>query len=302
MLSSVSSSYKSNYNQRVSQHNVAFGSGSNEFVQVTPSDEFTSSASNQIVKKRNKNLLFALGGLTLSGLGLFVGLKLGKTSQVNKALKAIDARFADLFADIPKARKTFGEVFLRDVSEEEAVEILKRYKEIEKLGVTAPKEEYFQAVFKEAKHNYGFDSLPTEFKISDKPLAGNSNILGFTDPLGGVQIKSALSKSEGFNTIHHELRHLKQRYYAFHYAPSEYVKASQPKNFEIPQEVFEHVFGTPMGKSGIPKAHLEFAENSAISVAKYKPVSESASEYFTQWAEKDAYKAGNDIASFFGVA
>jgi hypothetical protein len=70
---------------------------------------------------------------------------------------------------------------------------------------------------------------------------------------------------------------------------------------EIPQEVFEHVFGTPVGKSGIPNFYIKFAENSAESIANYCPVSTSSSGYFVQWAEKDAYKAGNDITRFFGI-
>ena len=301
MISGVSSSFISNKNQYEIKQNVMFGSTRKDVGSTTPVDEYVSEASNKIVKNGNKNLLFALGGLTLSGISLFVALKLGKSSQINKALQAIDTKFADLFADIPKARKTFSEVFLRDISEAETIEMINHYKEIEKLGVTASKEEYFQAIFKEAKNNYGFGSLPTEFKIAEKPLMGNSSILGFTDPLGDVHIRANLSKSEGFNTIHHELRHLKQRYYAFHYAPDEYVKASQPKNFDIPQEIFEHIFGVPMGKNGIPKAYLNFAENSARSTSNYCPASASTSGYFAQWAEKDAYKAGNDITNFFGI-
>ena len=298
MISSVGN-YISNNKQCESKNTVAFGSTRKEVDSTTPVDEYVSS--NKITQKGNKNLLIALGGLTLSGLSLLVALKLGKSSQINKAMQAIDTKFADLFADIPKARKTFSKVFLRDISESETVEMLNRYKEIEKLGVTASKDEYFKAIYNEAKNNYGLGSLPTEFKLSDKPFAGNSNILGFTDPLGDVHIRSNLSKSEGFNTIHHELRHLKQRYYAYHYAPEEYVKASQPKNFDIPQEVFEHIFGMPMGQNGIPKAYLKFAENSARSTSNYCPASASTSGYFAQWAEKDAYKAGNDITDFFGI-
>ena len=302
MISGVSNSYIPSYNQQVSKNSTTFGSSSNNTSSTLFHELTTANSSNPVSSKLNKNVLYAFGGLTLSGLGLLMALKMGKTAKVNNALQAIEARFAELSADIPKARKTFGDVFLRDVSEKEAIEMLNRYKEIEKLGVTAPKEEYFKAIFNEAKNNYGLGSLPTEFKLSDKPFMGNSTILGFTDPLGDVHIRSVLSKCEGFNTIHHELRHLKQRYYAFHYAPSEYVKANQPRNFAISQEVFEHVFGAPMGKNGIPKAHLEFAENSARGISNYCPSSKNASGYFAQWTEKDAYKAGNDITNFFANA
>ena len=177
MISSVSN-YISNNKRCESKISVVFGATSKGVDSTTSADEYVSSS--KISQKGNKNLLIALGGLTLSGLSLLVALKLGKSSQVNKAMQAIDTKFADLFADIPKARKTFSKVFLRDISEAETVEMLKRYKEIEKLGVTASKDEYIKAIFNEAKNNYGLGSLLTEFKLSDKPFSGKSNILGFT--------------------------------------------------------------------------------------------------------------------------
>ena len=41
------------------------------------------------------------------------------------------------------------------------------------------------------------------------------------------------------NIIHHEFRHVKQRKYAYILSPEKYIEASQPKNMNIPAEIFD---------------------------------------------------------------
>lgn len=260
---------------------------------------------NTLVKptqNKTKKTLLTLGAIVLVGIGIFAAAKAGKAHQQKKAIQEIEKKFADLQNDMPRVQKTFKEVFLReDLTEKEALEMLSRYKEVEKLGITGKKEEYIEAVFKEAKNNYGFEALPSELTIVNEPIMGDKRILGYTDPLGDIKIRSSIKHNEIIDIIHHEFRHVKQRKYAYILSPEKYIEASQPKNMNIPAEIFDIALGRIPNVSKIPEEHADFAKKSLESILSYTSVKNSVTGYLTQWSEQDARFAGESIAKLFGL-
>ena len=188
-------------------------------------------------QNKTKKTLLTLGAIALAGVGIFAAIKAGKAHQQKKAIQEIEKKFADLQNDMPRVQKTFKEVFLReDLTEKEALEMLNRYKDIEKLGITGKKEEYIEALFKEANRNYGIK--PIKLIIENQ---GKSTIGGATSPINEyISINPNISVDEYCDIIHHELRHAKQHILGYNSNPelARKVIASQ-KTFEtnIQQEV-----------------------------------------------------------------
>ena len=83
-------------------------------------------------------------------------------------MQNIEHKFAVLQNDIPSVQQTFKEVFLREeLTEEETVQILNKYKELEKIKVTGSRKEYVNALFEIAKQNYGFSAKSTKLIYDD---------------------------------------------------------------------------------------------------------------------------------------
>lgn len=266
-----------------------------DLLQRTPKKDEVIKNGAKTLSKSQKNILLGIGTAGIALAGLLFGHGVNKSNQA-KELEKIEVKFNELEQNLPEVKKNFSEVFMReDITDEEALEMLHRYKEIKKIGVTGTKEEYAQAMFEEGKKNFGLSHLPSELTLVDKPIRGDERILGITDPLGNIQIKSTIRNSHLSDTIHHELRHLKQHYYAYNLSPDEYVKASQPKNTTIPKEAFDFAFGGEANIDNIPPEHMEFAENSLKSTLSYKSILKNEQGYFAQWAEIDAYKTGQQI-------
>ena len=217
-----------------------------------------------------------------------------------KEIKELNKTCERLIDNLKETQKTFQDVFMRkDITEHETLEIIKRYHDIEILGITGTKEDYINALFDEAKRNYGFENLPNDLKIVNGAIGDNQKTLGATNPLGDITIRGDLTRKLTFNTIHHELRHVKQNQYAFNYDPEEYVRLSQPRNMEIPLEVFEVAYGCKPDISNIEPEYLEFAKKSMDSKATYCSANNSENEYLSQWCEEDAYSAGNKMEALF---
>ena len=144
----------------------------------------TVSIGNHKIKKRN--VLIGLGAVAVATMGIVAGVKFHNANSLEKA------------------QKTFQKVFLRDdISLEETKAMLSRYKEIEKIE---NKEDYIQALFTEAKKNYGLEHSKISCKIEDL----GKHTLGSSDGGGDVLINSNAKRKGMINFIHHELRHTKQ--------------------------------------------------------------------------------------------
>lgn len=170
---------------------------SNNVERIISNDTVT--IGNKKVKK--KNILLGLGVLALGTIGVVVGVKFHNTNTLEKA------------------QKTFQKVFLRDdISLEETKAILSRYKEIEKIE---NKEDYIQALFAEAKKNYGLEHTSISCKIED---LGKFK-LGTSDGYGDVTINKNAKRKGLINFIHHELRHTKQNDMMLSTNPEKYAKS-----------------------------------------------------------------------------
>lgn len=203
--------------------NVSFGANSttNTLEKSPEADRFEPKCD------KHKNPILTLGAIILAGIGVFGAVKLGKSYQQKRALQEIEKKFAELQNDMPKVQKTFKEVFIReDLTEKEALEMLNRYKEVEKIRITGSKKDYAKAVFEEGKKNYkiynsdmkiSFQNVPQhEFAFGGCPRT-NSQIL-MTD----MGLKS--KHSTIFEVIHHELRHAKQNELMYNYAHNDSIK------------------------------------------------------------------------------
>ena len=95
-------------------------------------------------EKREKAIKIFILGWIIKAAVTVVGLKLDRNNYINRA------------------QKTFQEVFMRDnITKEETIEMLKRYKEIKKIK---DKDQYVQKLFEEVKKNFGFKEGCLELK------------------------------------------------------------------------------------------------------------------------------------------
>jgi len=144
------------------------------------------------------------------------GIALGSTAVViGSAIIGIRANYAKI------AQKTFQKVFMRDdITKKEALEIIKRYKEIEKIQ---DKEKYVKALFEEVKRNYGLGKTDIKLTMLENNLQGKSvpmsNALNKT-----VNMPLSYPRDEIFTAMHHEFRHSKQHDIAFNLSPIEYMR------------------------------------------------------------------------------
>ncbi|MBE7705615.1 MAG: hypothetical protein E7Z90_07400 [Cyanobacteria bacterium SIG29] len=174
-------------------------------------------------QNKTKKTLLTLGAIVLAGVGIFAAVKAGKAHQQKKAIQEIEKKFADLQNDMPRVQKTFKEVFLReDLTEKEALEMLNRYKDVEKLGITGKKEEYIEAVFKEAKRNFGFENSNIKLEI----VSREANYCGGSGRwLDCIEINLNRPQNDIFGTIHHEFRHKFQRFLEVNHSFDDVVRA-----------------------------------------------------------------------------
>ena len=283
-------------------------------------------------KNKTKNALLVLGGLALAGVGIFAAVKAGKAYQQKKAIQEIEKKFADLQGDMPRVQKTFKEVFLReDLTEKEALEMLNRYKEVEKLGITGTKEEYIKALFKEANSNYGMKSIKLKIENLGKPTIG-----GATSPLNEyIKINPNCPIDEYWDIIHHELRHAKQHILGYNSNPElarkviahkdSFETSIQPEVDKYINEIIEKGFTYSEVKSklankyknelndvlrksfgkldsnNIPKTQKKLAEDLINSFAECDGVEYTINHdyYKKRFYEVDARFAGESIAKLF---
>ncbi len=160
-----------------------------------------------------------LTGVTTAVLGTVLAVKSYRTHQTTKALNAIEQKFLKLQDNVPEVQKTFKDVFLRnDITEKETLEMLNRYKEIEKLGITGTKEEYPKALFNEANKNYGIKLVELIIEnFEKKTVGGSANHLD-----NCIKINPNTKKETLVDVVHHELRHVKQSTLVYNYSPETY--------------------------------------------------------------------------------
>ena len=171
-----------------------------------------------IVNKRNI-ILLSLGSAFTAILAF---LSPQKISTI-KNLISINKKYAKLKKDLPKVQQCFKKVFLRrDLTENETLEILNGYKEIEKRGINLSNEDYAREVFNFAKINYGIKNQSIKIGFKKGLFLGYCNELNSEIVLSNDCLNH--SREKIFECIHHELRHAKQ---------NDLVSTLYPEKFEI---------------------------------------------------------------------
>lgn len=286
---------------------------------VPPYYNFNNSAfQKDSVKLSNKTFTSGLKKLSttqklLIGLGTL-------TSAAAMGIAAVRYRKTSALKD---AQKVFQDVFMRnDITMAETKHMLQNYKNISKIK---DKEEYIRAMFKEAKKNYGFEDADIPLNILEKMERSNGfETMGsaHTALEKGVDISLRSKATDFINTIHHELRHVKQHYISACYSKDEYFKTAfetiykdglldknsimhSYKNFDEfykdMQVVFddcvieaEKIYGS-LNRANIKPEQYEFAKKCIENQKNYINGHVNPTGYFAQFIEKDAFKAGDSI-------
>ncbi len=215
---------------------------------------------------------------------------------------------------IDKAQQTFQETFMRDnISREETIEMLERYKEIKKIP---DKEEYLKAMFKEAKRNFGFENADINLYLNEGKINGKYQILGNTNSLCGfIEITKTQPRDKAADSIHHEMRHMKQVYLGFNANPEQYVKNilisqlnSKGKDEDFikrvmtPDYIKDNINGIKQymkidnpSVENIPEKDREFALKLLKESGNYISSEADHEGYMSTLEERDAYNIGHKM-------
>ena len=113
-----------------------------KFLEKQPQTDTVILSDKKTLSKQNK-ILLALGGIATTVLGAVLAVKGYRSHQITKGIEKIEQKFLKIQENMPEVQKTFKEVFLRDdITEKEALEMLNRYKEVEKISVALVKIQY----------------------------------------------------------------------------------------------------------------------------------------------------------------
>lgn len=280
----------------------------NKTLENQPQTDTVTLSDKKTISKQTKTLL-ALGGIATTVLGTVLAFKGYRSHQITKGIEKIEQKFIKLQENLPEVQKTFKEVFLRDdITEKEALEMLNRYKEVEKISITGTKEEYARALFDEAKRNYGFENSNFEFcyRNLDSMHAGGATCPGFVN----VDISSTNPTERFMNIIHHEFRHLKQIFYAVNAEPNGYIQALKEsmkgtiaeKYLPTIEDILKPFNMVKPDKSKVPNKYKSFVEK-VIQGVKERTYcgGEVGQEYINNINEVDARFAGESMANLFGL-
>lgn len=268
--------------------------------------------SNKQPMSKQKKTMLTLGGIATAILGTVLAVKGYRSYKISKGLEQIEQKFLKLQENIPEVQKTFNDVFLRnDITEKEALEILNRYKEVEKIAVTGTKEEYIQAVFNEAKRNFGFNDSKFKLVLENGKVSENRKTLGGA---GVLSNKIIIDPSQRLKLIqgvmHHEMRHIKQNFYAVNYDSQAY-KYALGNDYNLSKKDLEEVLDScleDMGeifnlkcfdRNNIPKEQIQYAKKCLEGRKTYVDGHTDFNSYYNNFLEVDARHAGGLIDKLF---
>lgn len=198
------------------------------------------------VSRVKRNVLVGLGAVAAATIGVVAAVKLHNVNTIEKA------------------QKTFQKIFMRDdISLKETKAMLSRYKEIEKIE---NKEDYVQALFAEAKKNYGLEHTNVSCKLEDL----GKTTLGASNGYGDVTININAKREGMINFIHHELRHTKQNDMMLSADPVKYANGiiNRKSILEIIKKSNEYKVLQDMAKQAMPNATPKQIEE--VAMASFK--------------------------------
>lgn len=276
------------------------------------------------LSKAQKILIGTASGLTLLAGCIFGGKKL---ITANK-LKKLEARFVELLDDVPKTQREFKNIFRRsDITEEETVNMLNRYKELEQMRIKGKvsKEDYIKQMFDTALSNFGLSEsgIKLNIKALDKNVAGHWDVMRHEI---AIDPKSKIDDILG--TIHHEFRHAKQsEAIAKNFSEEEYLEllklnmyenSTIGKNYKTYEEYLKGIWTKDFEeavieenvrpalrrfrntKSVAPTNDLQYAQDMLRSLSS-KDIFNNFGNYWKSVHERDARYAGTKISKLLGV-
>ena len=274
----------------------------------------TVSLSNKQPMSKQKKTMLTLGGIATAVLGTVLAVKGYRSYQISKALKQIEQKFLKLQENMPEVQKTFNDVFLRtDITEKEALEILNRYKEVEKIAVTGTKEEYIQAIFNEAKRNFGFNDSKFKLVLKNGEVSENGKTLGGAAHLANrVEIDPSQRLELIQGVMHHEMRHMKQNFYMVNYDSQAYKLTLKNEYSEkLSKKELEEVLDSCLedmreafnlkcfDRNNIPKENIQYAKECLEGRKTYVDGHTDFNSYYNNFLEVDARQAGGLIDKLF---
>ena len=285
----------------------------NKILENQPQTDTVTLSDKKTISKQTKTLL-ALGGIATTVLGTVLAFKGYRSHQITKGIEKIEQKFIKLQENLPEVQKTFKEVFLRDdITEKEALEMLNRYKEVEKISITGSKKEYIEAVYEEAKRNFRFTDAKFELQLRNGQVSQNGKTLGgAAECCKYIMIDPSMKIEKIMNTVHHEMRHMKQNYYAVNYDPQRY-KSSLARNLDIDitskelEEVLDAILNEikecfnlkSFSRTNIPNEQINFAKQCLEGCETYVDAHKNRKAYFENFKEIDAYHTGELIDKLF---
>ena len=285
----------------------------NKLLEKQPQTDTVILSDKKTLSKQNK-ILLALGGIATTVLGAVLAVKGYRSHQITKGIEKIEQKFLKIQENMPEVQKTFKEVFLRDdITEKEALEMLNRYKEVEKISVTGSKKEYIRAVYEEAKRNFVFANAKFELQFGNGQVSSNGKTMGgAAECCKYIMIDPSLKIEEIMNTVHHEMRHMKQNYYAVNYDPQRYKSSlARDLDIDITSKDLEEVLDDSLGeiqkcfnlktfsRTNIPNEQINFAKQCLEGCETYVDAHKNSKAYFENFKEIDAYHTGELIDKLF---
>jgi hypothetical protein len=270
------------------------------------------------LSKKQKTLISVGAGVSLLVGGIFAGKKI-----VNGlALRKVEKKFTEMLKDITIVQKEFKNIFLRsDITEEETVNMLNRYKNLEKMRLNkkVSKEDYIKAVFEEAKRNFGFEECKL-IQLEYLSKGENKNLLGCASKWNNVvKINPSIKLKKVQNTLHHEMRHMKQFYFELNYDPKTFIsdidktfsKIAKENNLSEREakEVYDSII-EDKGKifnlksvsiDNIPAELREYVKKCLEASKNYVSGKKNYKQYYNNYIEQDARYAGRKICELFGL-
>ena len=238
--------------------------------------------------------------------------KLSKTSKLLSLAGLAAAAFGTVYGikkynvtNIKNIQKAFNETFMRDdITPEMARAIKARYKKIEKIK---DPQEYAKALFEEAKKNYGFENSP--IKLIFEPSKSSPNVHGFcrrNNSAISITPEGLKHRKHILNTMHHEFRHAKQHEYlgtpdAMNTFADNFIDKLDDKKIaamggpdKLASKIKDMFFQTR--ENQVPKHLKEWYDKCRQGASNY--TLENFSEYWNNFTEQDARKAGRTIEKY----
>lgn len=201
--------------------------------------------------------------------------------------------------NIKNIQKTFNETFMRDdITPEMAKAMKARYLEIEKIK---DREEYAKALFEEAKKNYGLKDSPIKL-IFEAGEGKSKNAYGYCKrDNSAISICPKCPREDILDIMHHEFRHAKQHQYLPSFEDlKKYAETcvKNAKEIENPRELASKIISESYNskESSVPEHLKGWYDKIKQGASNYSL--DNYSEYYNNFTEVDARKAGRAISKF----